>query len=62
MKSTIFCENIYLPPLSNNQSSSVNIIFKNIKDMPKGNYISILNFFVNKKIYGRPLILNINLI
>ena len=62
MKSTIFCENIYLPPLSNNQSSSVNIIFKNLKDMPKGNYISILNFFVNKKIYGRPLILNINLI
>ena len=62
MISTIFCENIYLPPLSNNESSSIDIIFKNINEMPKGNYKSILNFIVNKKIYGRPLIININLI
>ena len=60
--STIFCEKIYLPSLVLGNSIHVDFIFKKVKNIPKGTYKCLVNFFVYNEKYGESLELYINIL
>ena len=60
--STIFCEKIFLPSLNLGQTTNIDLVFNNVQDMIKGEYICFLNFLVNGIKYGNSLNIIIKLI
>ena len=59
--STIFCEKIFLPPLNLGQSANIDLVFNNVQNMDKDEYICFLNFVVNGIKYGKTLNVTIKL-
>ena len=60
--STIFCEKVFLPNIVLGKTVNVNFIFKKSKNIPKGEYKSVINFYVYGEQYGNTLELFINIL
>ena len=56
------CDDIELDSLKPYDSQEVNLLLKEKKDIKKINYTLLFNFFVQNKIYGNPLSIDINFI
>ncbi len=54
-----FCDDIELDSLKPYDSQEVNLLLKEKKDIKKINYTLLFNFFVQNKIYGNPLSIDI---
>ena len=60
--STIFCEKVFLPNIVIGKTVNVNLIFKKSNNIPKGEYKSVINFYVYSEKYGNTLELFINIL
>ena len=62
LRSNIICEDVNLPALSSEQKTEVRCLFHNVDTLEPRNYKCYLNFTVDNKIYGPPIVLSVNII
>ena len=62
LRSNIICEDVNLPPLSSEQKTEVRCLFNNVNTLEPGNYKCYFNFTVDKKIYGPPIVILVNIL
>ena len=60
--SQIECNSIQLKPLEPNEQDNILILFDKLNNLKAGKYTSSLLFSINKKIYGKPLKIEINIL
>jgi len=61
MHSNIICHDIELPQLQIGQQTKVVCNFNNLENLNVGKHKTIYEFYVNDKLYGNPLIINIEI-
>ena len=62
LRSNIICEDVNLPSLSGGQKTEAICTFNNVDSLEPGNYQCYLNFTVDGKKYGTPIIISIIII
>ncbi len=61
MHSNIICHDIELPQLQIGQQTKICCRFINLENLNVGKHKTIYEFYVNNKLYGNPLIINIDI-
>jgi len=62
IRSSILCDTIFLPSLIPQSTFKLKLHFFKMKSISIGKYECYLNFILNNVIFGKPLIININII
>ena len=62
IRSSILCDTIFLPSLIPQSTFKLKLNFFKMKSISIGKYECYLNFILNNVIFGKPLIININII
>ncbi len=62
LRSTIFCDGVFLPPLVPKSTYKIKVQFINMKTVDIGEYECYLDFIINNVTYGNPLKININIV